>query len=248
MENGDRLAKLTEGEKVCLRQWLQHKSAKEIAVDLGISHHAVEKRLKMARTKLGAASSLEAARMLGEAEGYGRAVAHTPDLDPRALQTQTVFTRPLILGAITMSVIAAAILALVIQPAGETSASSETSLLVREYDQQLNAVLNDLIASAEVGPDGRIFLQIPVGDQRFLELSSGRYWQISGEGQDDFPSRSLGERRLKFSGHKALTGPVFYNSDQFPNEPLRVVERTVRLPGSPVEWRFVVARSRDELD
>ena len=44
------LSRLTEREKVCLRQWLQHKSAKEIAADLGISHHAVEKRLKMART------------------------------------------------------------------------------------------------------------------------------------------------------------------------------------------------------
>lgn len=56
------------------------KSAKEIAVDLGISHHAVEKRLKMARTKLGATSSLEAARMLGEAERYGQAVPQSPGM------------------------------------------------------------------------------------------------------------------------------------------------------------------------
>ncbi len=69
MEKGDRLARLTERERECLRQWLQHKSAKEIAIDLGISHHAVEKRLKMARMKLDAASSLQAARMLGAAEG-----------------------------------------------------------------------------------------------------------------------------------------------------------------------------------
>jgi DNA-binding CsgD family transcriptional regulator len=74
MDGRESLSRLTEREKVCLRQWLQHKSAKEIAVDLGISHHAVEKRLKMARTKLGATSSLQAARMLGEAEGYGQAV------------------------------------------------------------------------------------------------------------------------------------------------------------------------------
>ena len=74
MDDRERLSRLTEREKLCLRQWLQHKSAKEIAADLGISHHAVEKRLKMARTKLGATSSLEAARMLGEAERYGQAV------------------------------------------------------------------------------------------------------------------------------------------------------------------------------
>jgi FixJ family two-component response regulator len=53
MDDRGALSRLTEREKVCLRQWIQHKSAKEIAADLGISHHAVEKRLKMARTKLG---------------------------------------------------------------------------------------------------------------------------------------------------------------------------------------------------
>ena len=92
MGDRDSLSRLTEREKVCLRQWLQHKSAKEIAADLGISHHAVEKRLKMARTKLGATSSLEAARMLGEAEGYGQAVAQSPDLVSDALPRHSALT------------------------------------------------------------------------------------------------------------------------------------------------------------
>jgi DNA-binding CsgD family transcriptional regulator len=63
-------ARLTEREKECLRRWLDHQTAKEIALDLGISPHAVEKRLKMARTKLGLSSSLQAARLLAEVEGY----------------------------------------------------------------------------------------------------------------------------------------------------------------------------------
>jgi DNA-binding CsgD family transcriptional regulator len=62
MDDRASLSRLTEREKLCLRQWLQHKSAKEIAADLGISHHAVEKRLKMARTKLGATSNRTSAR------------------------------------------------------------------------------------------------------------------------------------------------------------------------------------------
>jgi len=74
------IARLTERERECLRRWLEHKTAKEIALDLGISHHAVEKRLKMARTKLDVATSLEAARVLAEAEGYGQAVAGPPEL------------------------------------------------------------------------------------------------------------------------------------------------------------------------
>lgn len=78
--------KLTEREKEALRAWLQHRTAKEIALDLGISHHAVEKRLKMARTKLDVGSSIEAARMLAEAEAqseeYQQPIAQTPDLPP----------------------------------------------------------------------------------------------------------------------------------------------------------------------
>jgi DNA-binding CsgD family transcriptional regulator len=246
--DGDRLAKLTEREKVCLRQWLQHKSAKEIASELCISHHAVEKRLKMARTKLGATSSLEAARMLGAAEGYGQTGPQPPDLVLHALPIQTESSRPLILGAISMSLIGAIVIALLLQPTGATIGPAERSLLVREYDQQLASMLTEMIASAEIGPRGEIFFNRPLGERRFLEPGSGRYWQVSGEGQEDFSSRSLWDRRLAVSGRKAWAEPLYYDSDQFPNEPLRVVERTVRLPGSDVEWHFVVARSRDELD
>src|SRR3546814_11000315 len=39
-----------------------------------------------------------------------------------------------------------------------------------------------------------------------------------------------------------------YDSDQFTTESLRVVERDVRLPGSPVRWLFQVAQSRAGLD
>ena len=246
MEKGDRLARLTEREKQCLRQWLQHKSAKEIAADLGISHHAVEKRLKMARIKLDAASSLHAARMLGEAEGYGRTVAHSPDLPAPPLPLQSVVNRPLIFGAIAMSLIGAAFLALLAQPGGRPSAPTERSLLTREYDRQINAALDLLITNAMIGPYGEVLLQSSMGDQRFLEPKSGRYWQISGAGQEDLASRSLWGRRLKVSSRKASAATITYDSDQFPNEPLRVVERTARLAGSSVEWHFIVARSRNE--
>jgi DNA-binding CsgD family transcriptional regulator len=117
MDDRKLLSRLTEREKVCLRQWLQHKSAKEIAADLGISHHAVEKRLKMARTKLGATSSLEAARMLGEAEGYGQAVAQSPDLVSDALPLHSGFTRSTVLGVTIMILVGAIVLGLFLQPA-----------------------------------------------------------------------------------------------------------------------------------
>ena len=121
---------------------------------------------------------------------------------------------------------------------------AQTDPLTREYDQQLKYALDTMVASAEIDSDGTPFFTRALGDRRFLEPNSGYYWQISGGGEDDFRSRSLWDRRLSVSGD-AATEPLYYNSSQFPDEPLRVVERTIRIPGSIVEWRFVVARARD---
>jgi DNA-binding CsgD family transcriptional regulator len=124
MGDYESLSRLTEREKVCLRQWLQHKSAKEIAADLGISHHAVEKRLKMARTKLGATSSLQAARMLGNAEGYGQAVPQTPDLVSDDVPPHSGFTRLAVFGVAIMILVGAILLGLLSQPAAFSQASN----------------------------------------------------------------------------------------------------------------------------
>lgn len=73
------IARLTENEKECLRRRLLPQTAKEMAIELGVSPHAVEKRLKMARTKLGLSSSLQAARLLVQVESQVP-VPHAPDL------------------------------------------------------------------------------------------------------------------------------------------------------------------------
>ena len=77
--------RLTAKERECLVRWLGHATAKEIALELGVTHHAVEKRLKSARQKLDAASSIEAARILARVEGwsderYGQTASCAPDL------------------------------------------------------------------------------------------------------------------------------------------------------------------------
>jgi signal transduction histidine kinase len=120
--------------------------------------------------------------------------------------------------------------------------------ITRNFDAQLEYVLNAMIASAEIGPDGEVRFNRPLGDQRFLEPNSGFYWQISSEGHEPFPSRSLWDRTLKGSGNGFLKEPLHYNSSEFPGEPLRVVERSVELPGSKTKWRFIVAAARTELD
>lgn len=102
MTDSETISRLTPREKEALRAWHAHKSAKEIAIDLGITHHAVEKRLKMARTKLGAASSREAARMLAESEGYGQAVTGPADLPSPPVPLPSRRYRPIIFGGIAM--------------------------------------------------------------------------------------------------------------------------------------------------
>ena len=122
MDGRESLSRLTEREKVCLRQWLLHKTAKEIGADLGISHHAVEKRLKMARIKLSATSSLEAARMLRAAERYGQAVSQSPDLASDALPLQPAFTRLAGLGVVIVILVGATVLGFLLQPAAFSQA------------------------------------------------------------------------------------------------------------------------------
>ena len=77
------LVRLTANEKECLRRRLLPQTAKGMAIDLGISAHAVEKRLKMARTKLGVSSSLAAARLLA-AEQYQSLVPQVSELPGRS--------------------------------------------------------------------------------------------------------------------------------------------------------------------
>lgn len=57
------LPELTERQRQCLKGFLERKTAKEIGRDLGIGHHGVEQHLKLARKKLGAKSTAEAARL-----------------------------------------------------------------------------------------------------------------------------------------------------------------------------------------
>ena len=75
-----------------------------------------------------------------------------------------------------------------------------TGLVTRNFDDQLDYMLTAMVASAEIGPDGEVFFNRPLGDQRFLEPNSGLYWQISGKGHERFPSRSLWDRTLEISG------------------------------------------------
>jgi signal transduction histidine kinase len=123
-----------------------------------------------------------------------------------------------------------------------------TTAVTRNFDDQLEYILQALIVSAEIGPDKEVMFNREPADQRFLEPYSGLYWQVSAPNREDFSSRSLWDRRLAFGGQHNDLSVHKYDSTEFPKEKLRILERDIQLPGSSVRWRFKVASSRDTLD
>ena len=155
-----------------------------------------------------------------------------------------------------MIVVSAVWIALLLGGGGYALDRVLTNAMTRSFDTGLEIVLNALIASAEVGPDGEAYLNRPPADQRFLEPYSGLYFQISvvpkgpqpKNPELDFPSRSLWDRKLAVRNTHNDFDVHVYDSSEFQDETLRVVERDVRIPGSPYLWRFQVAENRDALD
>ena len=123
-----------------------------------------------------------------------------------------------------------------------------TTLITRQFDDQLGYMLTGMVGSAEIGPDGEVFFNRPLGDQRFLEPNSGLYWLIRAKGHEDFASRSLWDGNLEIRGGHFDSQPHVYDSAQRAKEPLRIMERSIILPGSETQWQFAVAESRQSLD
>lgn len=147
-----------------------------------------------------------------------------------------------------MMLIAAGWISFLLLAGGLALDHTVTGIVTRNFDEQLGYMLTGMIGSAEIGPDGEVFFIRPLGDQRFLEPNSGLYWQIRAKGHEDFPSRSLWDRSLNVPADHFDAQPHVYDSDQFDGEPLRVMERSIILPGSDTQWMFTVAASRRDLN
>ena len=144
--------------------------------------------------------------------------------------------------------IAAAWIAVLLLGGGVALDRVLSTSIQQNFDNQLEYVLTAMIASAEIGPDGEVRFNRPLGDQRFLEPNSGLYWQITAAEKIPFLSRSLWDRELQVPRSYDDAAVHFSESSQFADEPLRVVQRTIRLPDSESRWTFQVAQSRSSLD
>ncbi len=146
-----------------------------------------------------------------------------------------------------MILIAAAWITLLLSGGGFALDRVLTGAITRNFDDQLEYLLTSMIVSAEIDAEGNVAFNRALGDQRFLEPYSGLYWQVAGKGVEPFPSRSLWDRRLDTARVHNGQDLETYDSVQF-EQRLRVVERDIKLPGSPVRWRFQVAETREVLD
>ena len=81
----ERVAKLSEGQLDCLRLVAQHLSSKEIAVELGISPHTVDQRVRQALHTLGVGRRSQAARIVAQcSEPYQRLIHQPPHIEAAA--------------------------------------------------------------------------------------------------------------------------------------------------------------------
>lgn len=147
-----------------------------------------------------------------------------------------------------MMVIAAGWIFVLLALGGVALDRALTNLVERQFEEQLEISLNAMVASAEIDPFGEVLFNRILGDQRFLEPNSGYYWQISGGGFQPYLSRSLWDQPIPIRENVRAVQPIFYDVTLESGEKLRVVQRTVGLPGSNAQWQFVVAASREKLD
>jgi DNA-binding CsgD family transcriptional regulator len=84
-----RVARLSAGQLDCLRLVDKHLSSKEIAVELGISPHTVDQRIRGALHILGVERRTQAARLVAQYCGpYQRLIHQPPHIEAEALEGQ----------------------------------------------------------------------------------------------------------------------------------------------------------------
>jgi len=76
------VSRLTPGQLDCLRLVDQHLSSKEIAVELGISSHTVDQRIRLSLQTLGVERRSQAARLVSHELGpYQRLIDQSPHIE-----------------------------------------------------------------------------------------------------------------------------------------------------------------------
>ena len=205
------LGRLTEREKDCLRRWMRHQTAKEMALELGVTPHAVEKRLKMARAKLGASNSLDAARLLAIQERYDWTGPHLPDLGRPDTKIKQRPTTTIVLGIIAMGFLAVTSIAILV-----TSAAPGTNALMSPKPGEVVLVAPQPFETLDADQSG--FLEgketpvlVKFGGNVVYESKSANETEISGE----YVELAAGNYRDQFYSEADTDGDGKVSRDEY---------------------------------
>jgi signal transduction histidine kinase len=125
--------------------------------------------------------------------------------------------------------------------------------LERNFDQRLRSALDGILATVELGTDGKPQLQTPLADTRFSLPLSGWYWQISDPEKPGklASSASLLEESLALPDGalnlRDKDGVAAFAMPDIQGTHLRAIEQNVKLFGGQKEYAFLVAGNFDEL-
>ena len=123
----------------------------------------------------------------------------------------------------------------------------------RSFDARLASMLDSLIASTDVTPDGHLERSQKLSESRFDFAYSGLYWQIAPLApRAPLRSRSLFDQKLDIDAGKTVergeNGIKAFGAIGPEGQHLRVLERRISLPGYDVPVSFAVAADRAELE
>jgi signal transduction histidine kinase len=114
------------------------------------------------------------------------------------------------------------------------------------FDVRLGVLIDGIVAGSELSPEGRIELRLQLGEPRFDQPFSGWYWQINDRTALVRRSSSLWVNTLDVTwpgedgvAVTELNGPA--------GEELRMLARTITLPGRDVPFIYAVAGDRSEI-
>jgi len=111
-------------------------------------------------------------------------------------------------------------------------------------DDRLRADMDNLLATLESSERGTARQVRPLGDPRFERAFSGWYWEVGGPGSSALSSRSLWDQHLWGSIPVTVADTGLertYDAAGPDGSPIRILEREVRLPGSPVSQTVRIA-------
>lgn len=119
----------------------------------------------------------------------------------------------------------------------------------RRFDSFLLVFQQQLIAAAEMAPNGTLKLTALPADPRFNLPFSGWYWQIEAEGRIIAQSPSAGPLQgERLSGIALGAGQSGYDAIGPGDIKLRAISRDVRLPGAVSSVKVLVAGPHAEID